>query len=353
MDKENEVSTIEVINDIKDFINELQSKWTIITISAVLFSLAGFVYTYLSKPVFKAKTTMMLETSSKGSSMSGALALANKFGFMSGGGNAEINEDKLIEIIPSVTILKNALFEKVTIDHNNDYLGNHFIDIFGFTQKWKEDDPDSLSGFRFTNAPDKMTLLEKRIFSIVYNKIIEHNLSRRKSESGIVSIVINSKSEAFSIFLNRKLIESLTNFYVDRITEKGRTNLKIIQKRVDSIAVKLEYSENELAKWKDANFQLVKAQGMMEEMNLRRKVEVNNSIYIEGIKQLEIAKFTLLQDTPFLQIIDSPTFPLKPIKTSPIKGLIVGFMVGIILSGGYVFVRKKYIDLMDAEKLTA
>ena len=152
-------------------------------------------------------------------------------------------------------------------------------------------------------------------------------------------------------FDSLRYILPLTNFYVDRITEKGRTNLAIIQKKVDSVAIALKYSEYALAKWKDSNFQLVKAEGMMAEMDLRRNVEVNNSIYIEGIKQLEISKFNLLQDTPFLQIIDKVSLPLDSIKLSTKKGIVQGFLIGLLLSVSFVFLKKKYEDLLAEDKI--
>ena len=86
---------------------------------------------------------------------------------------------------------------------------------------------------------------------------------------------------------------------------------------------------------------------MMVEMRLRRNVEVCNSIYIEGVKQLEISKFALLEQTPFLQIIDQPTLPLNPAGTiSPLRGIAIGFIIGSLLAGLYGFVRKKYAELM-------
>lgn len=350
MTEKDEISLLDFINIIKDYLVEFKSKWRLISIIIFTFSAFGLAYSFIKKPTYIATSTMMLENS-KGSGMSGALALASQFGLLTGGGggSAEINEDKLLELITSEAIIKTALFKKSTIDNKTDILANHFIDIFGYNERWAKNETDSLYGFRFKNSKDKLNHLENRVFKMFYNRISKSLIESIKSKSGIITISVKSSSEPFSKFFNQSLIESLTSFYVKRITEKGQTNVDIIQKRVDSVAVALKDAEHALARWKDANFQLVKAQGMMAEMDLRRNVEVNNSIYIEGIKQLEISKFTLLQDTPFLQVIDEPSFPIEPIGLSHARGLVYGFIIGVLLSGGYVYARKKYADLI-AEK---
>lgn len=346
MENEEEgMSLIDMINSIKDFFAELKKKWLIVVSIVCITSVIGLIYSVKSKPNYIATSTMMLESSKEGGSMSGALALASQFGLMGGGSSAVINEDKLIEIIKAETIIKTALFKKATIGGTTDILANHFIDLFGYKKAWEKD--DSLKDFRFINPKENLSVKENGVLKMFCGQIRKDFLTTEKSKSGIITVTTKTKSELFSKYFNQYLVEAVTSFYVNRITEKGRINLDIIQKRADSIAVALKDAEFTLAKWKDASNQLVKAQGMIVEMRLRRNVEVANSIYLEGIKQLEISKFTLLQQTPFLQIIDQPILPLSSEgKTSPVRAMIIGFIIGCLVSGIYVFARKKYADLM-------
>lgn len=346
MEQEEEgMSLIDMINSLKAFFAELKKKWLIVTVIVCITSVIGLVYSLNSKPKYSATSTMMLESSKGGGSMSGALALASQFGLMSGGSSAVINEDKLIEIIKAETIIKSALFKKATIDSVTDILANHYIDLFGYKKIWEKD--DSLKDFRFINTGENLSTLENGVLKMFYGQIIKEFLITDKSKSGIITLTTTTKSELFSKYLNQYLVEAVTGFYINRVTEKGRKNLEIIQERVDSISVALAEAEFTLAKWKDASNQLVKAQGMMVEMRLRRNVEVCNSIYIEGVKQLEISKFALLEQTPFLQIIDQPTLPLNPGGTiSPLRGVVIGFIIGFLLAGLYIFARKKYAELL-------
>lgn len=343
------ITFLELITSGREYVAELKRKWLIVVLFSFTFSIIGLIFSLNSKPTYIASSTMMLETSKGGGSMAGALALASQFGLMGSSSSSVIDEEKLVEIIKAETIIRSALFKKVAIGSKNDILANHFIDIFGYDKAWEKN--DTLKGFRFTSSKGNSTVMENRVFKIFYDQITQKFLTTEKSKSGIITIKIQTPSESFSKHFNHFLVEALTNFYVNRITEKGQMNVDIIQKRVDSVAIALKDAEHALARWKDANFQLVKAQGMMAEMDLRRNVEVNNSIYIEGIKQLEMSKFSLLQDTPFLQIIDTPTLPLSPVKIRKIHGLMYGFAAGLFLSLVYIFGRKKYNDLMAEGQL--
>lgn len=340
----NGISLINIIQSVRNYWGELKKKWLLVSLIIISTSILGMLYSLNSKPKYIATSTMMLENSKNGGSMMGALALASQFGIASGMSSSVINEDKLIEIIKSENIIKTALFKKVTINSKTDILANHFIDIFGYKKKWEMN--DSLKDFRFLNPKEKLSVLENSVFKMFYDQIAQNFLIMSKSPNGIISVNIKTSSELFSKYLNQSLVEALTSFYVNRITQKGRVNVEIIQKRVDSISGALKDAEYALARWRDSNFQLVKAQGMMAEIQLRRNVEVNNSIYVEGVKQLEMAKFSLLQDTPFLQIIDEPILPLTPIKPPLKVGVFFGFIIGCLLSGLFVFTGKKYADLM-------
>jgi|GEM_PF-1294041 len=346
MEQEEEgMSLADMINSIKDFFAELKRKWLFITVIVCITSILGLLYSLHKKPSYIAVSTMMLESSKSGGAMSGALALASQFGLMSGSSSSEINEDKLIEIIKAESIIKTALFKKATIDSKTDILANHYIDLFGYAKAWEKD--DSLKGFRFIHNKDNLTLKENGVLKMFCAQIAKGFLTTDKDKSGIITVTTKTKSELFSKYFNQYLMDAVTSFYLGHITEKGRVNLDIIQKRVDSISIALNDAEFALAKWKDENYQLVKAKGMMAEMQLERNVEVCSSIYIEGTKQLEISKFTLLQQTPFLQIIDQPSLPLDPVGIiSPMKGIAFGFIIGFILSAVIVFARKKYAELM-------
>ena len=342
------ITFIDFVLKAKSFYISVKKRWLAVFIIVCISSGVGFLVALLGeKPHFNASTTLMLENTKSGG-MSGALALASQLGLASGGGdNSGLNGDKLLEIIKTETIIKTALFEKATIDSITDIFANHFVRLFDYNETWKKN--DSLQGFKFINTKDNLTTKENGVFKIFHAQIISDFLKIEESKkSGIIKITVSTPSALFSKYFNESLVKSVSSFYVDRITEKERKNVTVVQQRVDSIAGALRDAEFNLAKWKDASNQLVKAKGMINEIRLRRDVEVANSIYIEGIKQLEISKFALLEQTPILQVIDKPTLPLATArKTSMVRAILLGFVIGCILACLFVFGLEKYHEFKD------
>jgi uncharacterized protein involved in exopolysaccharide biosynthesis len=69
-------------------------------------------------------------------------------------------------------------------------------------------------------------------------------------------------------------------------------------------------------------------------------------MYLEIIKNLELSKITLLNQTPIINIIDKPVLPLEEEKTSKtLAGLLGGFLGGF-LSVCFFILRKLFKDAL-------
>ena len=60
-------------------------------------------------------------------------------------------------------------------------------------------------------------------------------------------------------------------------------------------------------------------------------LQANQAIYLEVVKQLELAKVTHRNKTPLIQIIDKPSFPLENNRLKFLNVLIIGIFGGVIL----------------------
>ena len=77
-----------------------------------------------------------------------------------------------------------------------------------------------------------------------------------------------------------------------------------------------------------------------------RRVEVLNAMYLEIVKNLELSKITLLNQTPIINIIDTPTLPLKEDKKSKILFGVLGGFLGGFLSICFFIFRKLFKDAL-------
>jgi uncharacterized protein involved in exopolysaccharide biosynthesis len=71
----------------------------------------------------------------------------------------------------------------------------------------------------------------------------------------------------------------------------------------------------------------------------QRDKTIAMSIYGELVKQLELSKWALAQQTPVIQILDMPKYPLEDNKFKFIVYLLVGILTGLVLSIGVVVIK--------------
>ena len=69
-------------------------------------------------------------------------------------------------------------------------------------------------------------------------------------------------------------------------------------------------------------------------------VQANTAILAELVKNLEMSRMTLLNETPIFQIIDTPISPIQPKSIGIIKGGIIGgFLFSFLIVGYLVFIN--------------
>ena len=55
--------------------------------------------------------------------------------------------------------------------------------------------------------------------------------------------------------------------------------------------------------------------------------ETNKSILSELVKNLEMSKISLRKETPLIQVVDRPIFPLEKDRFGKVKGLVLGIFL--------------------------
>ncbi len=89
--------------------------------------------------------------------------------------------------------------------------------------------------------------------------------------------------------------------------------------RFEEIRAKLQSSEYALAAYIDGNHGRSMQRAYLTQIELERAVQINEGVYFEALRTLELAKITLDNQRPIFQMVDPPTFPLIKKVTSPGK----------------------------------
>ena len=66
-----------------------------------------------------------------------------------------------------------------------------------------------------------------------------------------------------------------------------------------------------------------------------RERTVAYTMYAEMAKNLETLKLSLINQTPVIQVLDTPKYPMFDQRTPAIYSIIIGFAVGFVLSFFY------------------
>ena len=68
-------------------------------------------------------------------------------------------------------------------------------------------------------------------------------------------------------------------------------------------------------------------------------MQANTAILTELVKNLELAKLALRRETPLIQVIDKPIFPLAIDRFGKLKGLLLGGILFVVLISIYLIIN--------------
>ena len=324
----------------------VKKKLTIISLSALFFIL-GIIFTVYIDGKYTAELTFVVEDQQRGNGALGAMSgIASQFGVdFSGGGESTIfSQSNIIELLKSRGVIVSTLMQNAKVNGKTDLLVSHYLEINEILEGWT--DSDNLKGFSFHNS----SYINDSITGVMWSNIIENNLTieLQTSEANIINLSYESLNQEFAKEFVENLIKEMSKMYVVHKTAQANNTLDFLQDRADSVFVELEIVEQEFAKVKDINQRIIKATGRLKELQLMRRVEVLNTMYLEIIKNLELSKITLLNNTPIINIIDKPILPLEENTLSKKFAGFVGGFLGGFLSLCYFIFRKLFKDSLAA-----
>jgi len=345
-----EVITVgQIIRVIKSYGGYILKKWWLILIVALGLSLYRLYTVYKTPAIYHAGLTFTLyEEGGSGGGKGGLSGLIGQFGLNS---LDNVDFDRIVEFMETRKIIGMALFQKVTIKGIEDYYANHYLREFKLYENWEEKESVNFIDFWFTHDDiANFTPRENVVLNLMCNRVARQHLKTEIRSSGIIEMKISSESQYFSVEFIKALYNKLAIFYKEKLNEKNLTNFTQMENRKDSIAAELRVAEARYAKFQDANKNLISARALIEDIRLRRGVEVLNAIYLELVRSVEVLNFTLKRTTPYLVSIDEPIYPLRYAPPDyigeGIKYAIGGILFVILLLSGIKFIK----DAVEADR---
>jgi hypothetical protein len=357
MNKENETHQIQVNDDeisLKDLILKIReiwkyllSKWAIIVIVGVLGGALGLVYSLTKTPEYRA--TLSFSVIEKGSSGGGLSALAGQFGFNVGSSSEGVfSGNNMIELLQSRNLIERTLLSEIEINGKRCRLIDYYREL---NPPEEEDDLSATISFPLDVEREQFTRAQDSLLYVLNKAITTDKLSidKQKKDVNIINLSFINKDELFAKLFTEKLISIVSEFYIQTKTKNTKINLDIMEARADSVRQEFEQALAAQAEYFDQNMNPSKRSVMVEQQKLQTKIQITGTTYGELVKNTEILKLDLVQQTPLIQVIDAPIMPLEIERLGKLKGLVLGGFLGGFLIVAWLLAGYFYKRIMQEE----
>jgi Chain length determinant protein. len=353
MNNAEKISLKEILLKLRRIFRYLFSKWYIVLSAGVIGGVLGYFYSYTKDPLYTATTTFVLENGDQGSNIGQIAGLAALAGVdISGGSNNLFQGDNLFALYKSRAMLEKALLSPNPLDTTelliDQYIRfNKLENVGGQNQNKAKID--------FKNDPslfDRILLRKRDSLLRMYTQDIANNnltIDKADKKSTIIKVEVKSKNEDFSKSFNEVLVNSVNEFYIKTKTKKSLDNIAILQHKTDSVRAVLNGSISSGAIAIDATPNLNPTRQAQRTIPIQRSqfsAETNRAILGQLVQNLELSKMNLMKESPLIEKIDEPIYPLVVIKLGKIKGFVVGSILFAFFTLTFLSVRKFLLQVL-------
>ncbi len=343
---------------IKEYLTTVLRSWKFIALCGFGLAFILLALNFKKPSLYKADLNFMLNEE-EGASLGGITAILGQFGL--GGAASESNLDKIMELSKTRIIAQSALFTKTDFEGRTDFLANHLIAKLDENEQWKDkglfgfgkDDELSLDDFRFSHDSfPSFTILENKALKKLHMHMVGKDysggaFSSDYSElSSIMKFSVTTPDPALSISIVNQLFDKLSDFYIGKSAEKQQKDFDLIKTKYDSITSALDATMYAISKFEDRHQGLVRKQDAYQLKKLKTEEFKLGTMLAEVEKQYQITQLTLESKDAYIQAIDKPLLPLKPVNKGKIYYFLLGGLLGGIFSITYVLIKKMFADIM-------
>ena len=334
MPKEEKISLKNVFQGFKQWLVFIMDQRKKIVYGTLITLVLTLSYNYLKSPVYYANTSFVLENDAS-ASLGGLSSLASMSGIntsslMSASNLFQI--DNIQELYRSNNMLRQTLLEKVTINGKSQILIDYFAKTQKLEKKWGNEKVYLKDFYRdkklYSRAQDSVV---KEVIKLIKKDFLIVDKPNRNSS--ILNVGFKHKDEVFAKIFNEVLVNKVNSFYYKTETKKTAFNLNVLQVQTDSVKGLLDMSFLALAEidQNTPNLNPLVKTAKVPYQKAMANLQANQAIYLEVVKQLELAKVAHRNKTPLIQIIDKPSFPLENNRWTFLDILILGIFGGGML----------------------
>lgn len=321
--KSDELNFLDIVNRGKDILIYLKSKWLIIFFVGLIGGIIGFFYAYKQPINYSAKLTFVVEENKSGglSSLGGLASLAGQFGVDMGNGGGILSGENIIQYFKSPTLAREVLLSRFDQKSNVSF-ADVFVKKYELDKKWGKKKLKNIS-FPILGTRKEYTRLQDSLLIEITDDILKTKfiITKTDKKTSFIDVIVTMEDENLAKFYCENIVQKAITRYVYVKTQRQQANVNKLQFRADSLAfllgkktylgVSLQNSSTVM----DINPLYRTNQAVAMETTIRDKTLIA-TIFATVVQNLEISKFALSQETPVIQILDKPQYPLRVTKVS-------------------------------------
>lgn len=355
INKPEKVSIKQLILVSKEWIEYLFRRWKAIVLFGLIGGLIGFFYARSQKLLYTAKVTFIVEEGKGASSGLGGLAsLAGQFGVDFGGSNQGglLSGDNILLYFKSSSLAREVLLSQSNISPLRS-IADDYAQVYGLKEKWEKSNKIGKINFPIFKPKVIYSRLQDSLLQNIVQQINkkQFSVSRIDKKAGFIEVSSVMEDELLAKTYSERIVQKVVERYINLKTHRQYSTVQKLQSQVDSIKNLLKQKTLSGASLQNSSSTmdinpLYKTGTSVATENTLRDKTLLSTIFATATQNLEMAKFTLSQETPVIQIIDTPVLPLKIDKMSRLKAALIGsFLFGFLFILVVVF-RRVYTELM-------
>lgn len=344
---ETEISIHDLFQISREVIFNLLRNWKLLGISGVVGIVLGLFYYSKSETIYSATLSFALEDDQSRGGLSGAMGLASQFGIDLGGSAGGIfSSANLIELFKSRSMTERALLKKVEYNGSQKTLADIYLEFKEIKEAWKKNNVNLDFSVDSLDTNTTSSIAKDSVLGLIYKDIVKNFLtvSQKDKKVSIITVNVRSTNEKFAKLFTDNLAREVSQYYVDTKTKRTKENISILQRQTDSVRAELNQSIIGVAAETENTFNMNSALFVKKSGTQKKQfdVQANTLILTELVKNLELTKVTLRKETPLIQVIDKPKYPLDKEEIGPLRASFYGAVIMGVLMSLYLVAKVLY-----------
>lgn len=288
----------------KGFIHRLLSSLKRLVIMAGIGAITGLGLSLVLPQKYQAELMLAVDDDNN----SGWESLLAQFGLDIGGLNPGgiFEGESLVQLLGTKYMTDRTLLTEVTINGQKQLLANRLLPH----TKWatKRDTKDVV----FTADRENFSPLQDSVLMLLSKHMRSKVIAASKPDKkqSLIWVKASHKDKYFAKAFVEELVNNTGHYYVESITKKARANLDILKREADSVEALLYANMYRSAEAGDINVNPLHQRLRVDQNRALVDLNVTVALYGEIVKNQKLAEIGLRKQTPLIQVIERPTFPL-------------------------------------------